>query len=129
MTLEPALRLNAAFSFATGFVLTLAPATVGTWLDVSITGWLRFLGIALVAHGGLLLWASRQSSIISLAKLNVAAIGPYPLIMIALVVTGLVDSTVGRTLLLLDGAVVWLLAIAQWTGLRAGKVEAHPVSV
>lgn len=128
MDLEFALRLNAALSFATGFALALAPRTVGGWLDVSIDGWLRLLGIALIAHGALLTWATWQRTITSWAKLNVAAIAPYPLIMVGIVVTGLVSGALGQWLLLTDGVLVGLLAIAQWSGLRTHVSNAHPVS-
>lgn len=127
MPLESALRINAALSVATGLALGLAPSTVGGWLDVSIPGWLRLLGITLIAHGAMLVWASAQPALAFWAKLNIAAIAPYPLIMIALVVTGLVGSTLGRGLVLLDGAIVGLFAIAQWRGLRAETTKAHPV--
>ena len=128
MDLELSLRLNAAFSFATGFLLALAPASVGSWLDVSINGWLRLVGIALIAHGAVLLWTTRQDSIASWARLNIAAIGPYPLLMVALIVTGLVSGVLGRSLLLVDGAIVGLLAIAQWSGLRQSTPNAQPAS-
>ncbi len=129
MTLESAIRYNAAFSFATGLFLTIAPGTVADLLDVSISGWLRVLGLLLIAHGAVLVWASEQQSILPWAKLNLAAIAPYPLIMVGVVMVGLVDGSLGRGLLLLDGAIVGLLAIAQWAGLRARTTDEHPVSV
>lgn len=128
MTLPTALRANAALSFATGALLAVAPSAVGGWLGVSIDGWLRLLGVALIAHGALLVWASQQEEIVSWVKLNLAVIAPYPLMMIGLVVTGLVDTSVGRSLVLLDGALVGLLARAHWTGLRTVVTETHPVA-
>ncbi len=127
MSLPLSLRLNAAFSLATGLLLTAAPGAVGNWLDVSITGWLGVLGVVLIGHAGLLVWVSRQPSVATWAKLNVAAIAPYPLIMAGLIATGLVSTTLGRTLLLLDGAIVAAIAFAQWNGLRRSSEDAHPV--
>ena len=45
-----------------------------------------------------------------LGRLNLAAIAPYPLLMVILVVTGLVDRPLGQLLVLVDGAVVGALA-------------------
>lgn len=73
----------------------------------------------------MLFWVIQQSSMDSWAKLNIAVIAPYPFIMIGLVATGLVDSALGRSLVLLDGTLVG--ALAQWTGLRSNEGEAHPV--
>lgn len=126
--LTTALRLNGAFSLATGALLTFAPATVGGWLGVSIDGWLRLLGIALLGHAALLAWATRQDSIELWGRLNLAAVAPYPFILIGLVATGVVDTSLGRVLLLLDAAIVGAMAFAQWTGLRATTPERHAVA-
>lgn len=127
MTLAAALRTNAAFSFATGLLLALAPETAGDWLGVSIDGWLRTLGLALLGHGALLVWASQQATIVNWAKLNVAMIAPYPVLMVGLVVSGLVDTGIGRGLVLLDGTIVGFLCVAQWIGLQAKAAGGHPV--
>lgn len=128
MNLTNALRSNTAFSFATGILLALVPGTVGDWLGVSIDGWLRLLGLSLLGHAALLGWASQQTPVAPWAKLNLAAIAPYPLIMVAIVATGLVDTTAGLVLLLLDGAIVGLIAVAHWAGLRPTADEPHPVA-
>ncbi len=127
MPLPASLRLNAAFSIATGLLLTAAPSTVGNWLDVAIAGWLRVLGMVLIGHAALLIWASRQPSVKTWARLNVAAIAPYPLIMIGLIATGLVSSSLGRTLVLFDGTIVAAIGFTQWNGLRRSSADAHPV--
>ncbi len=126
--LRGALRLNAAFSAATGGLLTALPGTVGDWLDVSIDGWLRLLGLTLIGHAAMLGWASLQPSIGSWAKVNIAVISPYPLIMIGLVVFGAVGSPLGVVLLLTDGVIVGALAFAQWTGLQSRIDGAHPLT-
>lgn len=127
MTLPTVLRANAALSFATGGLLAAAPGVVGGWLGVSIDGWLRLLGVALLAHGVILMWVSTNEAVGPLAKLNLAVIAPYPLMMIGLVATGLVDTSAGRALVLLDGTLVGLVAIAHWAGLRTAPTKAHPV--
>lgn len=127
MDLSLSLRLNAAFSFATGFILAVVPATVGSWLDLSIDGWLRVLGFSLIGHAGILLWASRHDAIAKWAKLNLALVSPYPLLMVAIVASGVVKPTMGQALLLADGVVVGLLAAAQWSGIRAKNTGALTV--
>jgi len=120
------LRANAIFSLATGAVLALAPNMVGQWLGVSIDGWLRLLGIALLGHAVLLVWALRRPDVVAWAKLNLAAIAPYPLLMVALVATGLIDRDLGRVLALLDGALVGFLAVIQFVGLRGLSISRQP---
>lgn len=121
-----ALLANAAFSLATGLLLTLAPATVGEWLGVSIDGWLRVLGIALIGHGVILGWAASQAPVQPWVRLNLMAIAPYPLLMIGLVAFGAIDRGVGQALVLLDGLIVGLIAVAHWLGLRNGPQPLHP---
>ena len=53
--------------------------------------------------------------------LNLAVIAPYPALMILLVVTGLVDRTLGQGLVLADGAVVGLIALLHVTELRSAQ--------
>lgn len=127
MSLPQGLTLNAAFSFATGLMLTAAPGVIGDWLGVSINGWLRALGVILLGHASVLMWASRQTSIVSWTKVNVAAIAPYPVLMLGVIVWGAVDTPLGRALVLFDALVVGALAVMQWTGLRNTADGAHPV--
>lgn len=116
--LQLGLHANAAFSLATGALLAIAPATVGNWLGVEIDLWLRLLGLALIGHAGILAFVARQPQPESLAKLNLAMIAPYPLMMVALAVFGLVDGGTGQALVLADGAVVGITALVQAAGLR-----------
>ena len=113
------LRANAVFSALTGALLTAAPAAVGGWLGVSIDGWLRALGIALLGHAVLLAFASTLANPIPLGRLNLAAIAPYPVLMIGLAVTGLVDRPLGQFLVLADGLIVGLIAVAHAAALRS----------
>ena len=128
MNIERPLLVNAVFSLATGAVLTVSPTAVGSWLGVTIDGWLRVLGLGLIAHGFLLVWVTRHHSTAMWAKLNIAAIAAYPAIMVALVVTDVVSRPLGQVILLVDGVIVGLLAVAQWWGLRDNASTAHPVA-
>lgn len=120
------LRVNAVFSLLTGLLLVAAPSTVGEWLGVSVDGWLRLLGIALVSHAAILGWATRQPSLKSWASLNLMAIAPYPIVMVGLVVFGLIDSGTGQLLVLADGLVVAIIAGLHWMGLRNHAAALHP---
>lgn len=108
------LLVNAAFSLASGALIGLVPGTVGGWLGVDIDGWLRLVGLALFGHGVMLLGAVRQPDVAKWAKLNLMAIAPYPLLMIVLVATGLIDRPLGQVLALVDGAAI--AVIAGWLG-------------
>lgn len=125
MDLGTALRLNGLFSFGTGALLALAPATVGTWLGVSVDGWLRLLGVALIGHGALLTWAAAREGVAAWAKANLAVIAPYPLLMVVLVAGGAIGRTLGQALALADGGMVGLLAVAHWSALRATPAVAQ----
>lgn len=119
MDLRRALGLNAALSFALGAFLTVAAPTAAGWLGVPVDGWLRILGVGLLVHGVLLVRALNHHAITRWALLNLVVIGPYPVMLLALVAVGSVSTSLGRTLLLADALAVGLLAVAQWTGLRA----------
>jgi len=112
------LRLNAGFSLASGLLLALAPGLVGDWLGVSIDIWLRLLGLGLIVHFAILAWAALQPDVGQLTKLNLAAIAPYPFLMVGLVAFGLIDRSLGQGLVLIDGAIVGALALVQYLGLR-----------
>ncbi len=116
--LRVGLTANAVLSFATGLLLAAAPSTVSGWLGLEIGSWLRLFGLALLGHGAIVVFILRQARPRQLATLNVAAIAPYPLLMICLVAFGLVETGVGRSLVLIDGALVGLIAFTQVAGLR-----------
>jgi hypothetical protein len=118
-----ALRANAVFSLGTGLLLTVAPATVGGWLGVDIDIWLRLLGLGLLGHFAALLWMAQRPNPIPWARINLLMIAPYPLLMIGLAASGVVERTTGQTLVLLDGAVVGAIAIGHWLGIRASQTE------
>ena len=126
--LRTGLIANAIFSLATGILLVVAPNAVGGWLGVDIDGWLRLLGAALVGHAAILAIAARQREPRVLGKLNLIAIAPYPVLMILLVATGLIDRPLGRALVLADGAVVAALAAIHAKALLGPQphLERHP---
>ena len=116
--LKTALVGNGLFSLMTGALLAIAPATVGDWLGVSIDGWLRALGLALLAHGVVLLWAAQRPDPTGWGRLNLAMIAPYPVMMIVLAVTSLVEPSGGKVLVLADGLVVGVFAVMHALALR-----------
>lgn len=120
------LRLNALLSFATGSLFTIAPATVGGWLGVSIDGWLRLFGVALLGHAAVLAWAASRDSIVGWLTLNLATIAPYPLLMIGLVISGLVERPLGQALVLIDGALVATVAVIQGRGRAGARADSDP---
>lgn len=123
------LIVNALLSLACGLVLTLAPGTVGGRLDVTIDGWLRLIGIGLIGHTILIAAGLARLEVASVAKLNLAMIGPYPLLMIAVVATGLVERPAGQAIVLIDGAAVGALAAWQWFDLRKTTKAYQPSPV
>ena len=126
MSTRTALRLNAVFSLIIGGLLAAAPSAVGGWLGVSIDGWLRLLGVALLGHGALLLWVASLRDVRTWTTRNLAVIAPYPALMVVLVVTELIDRPLGQGLALLDGAIVAMCAFWQWAGLRATAEVVQP---
>ena len=113
---------NAVFSLGTGLLLALVPGTVGGWLGVEVDGWLRLLGIALLGHAAILVWAkadgARHDRTRQWTLANLAAIAPYPALMVLLVATGLVDRPLGQALVLIDGAIVGAIALLHLPRLR-----------
>jgi len=106
------LIINAVISFGSGVLLLAAPGIVGGWLAVDIDGWLRVIGAVLIAHGLMLGAGLSKMDMTTLAKLNLAMIAPYPVLMVVIVVTGLVSRPLGQGLVLLDGAII--AGIAAW---------------
>lgn len=114
--LRTVLLLNAGFSLASGTLLTIAPDAVATALGADIDGWLRLLGVALVGHAALLLFGATRPDTSGWGKLNLVAIAPYPVAMVAAALV--VEPTTGVVLVLADGAIIGALAVANWMGLR-----------
>lgn len=110
--LSAPLNTNAAFSIFSGVLLTAIPTKVGQWLTVDADLILRAFGVFLIGHGALLFWAARRTNPRPFATANLVAIAPYPIAMVALAASGVIDTSLGRTLVLADGAVI--AAIATW---------------
>lgn len=106
------LRANGTFSLASGALLLALPSTVADWLGIDNTLILRAFGVALLSHAAVLFWAANRPDPRPLTKLNLLAIAPYPLAMIALIATGIVDTPLGRTLVLIDGFII--ASISAW---------------
>jgi len=119
-----ALRVNALFSTLTGLLLAVAPSIVGEWLGVEIDGWLRLLGVGLVGHAVALGVAAGQSDVLRWGRINLALIAPYPAMLIVVLLAGLVSTGAGRTLLILDAAIVGAIAVAHQLGLRTARSAA-----
>ena len=117
-SLRTALRANAGFSLSTGLLLTVVPASVAGWLGVETEGWLRALGVALLAHAAVLAVVARLDDPRPLGRVNLLAIAPYPLLLAATVVVGWVDRPLGVALLAVDGIVVGMIAVLHVLGLR-----------
>ncbi len=115
--LYSALSSNAGFSAASGLVLFFAPASIGDVVGVDVDWFMRAFGGALLAHAALLLLVVRGGDVVRWAKLNLIAIAPYPLAMVAVAAT--VDQgNEGRALVLADGAAIALISGALLVGLR-----------
>lgn len=117
-SLRVALVANAVFSFASGLLLLVAPGTVGGWLGVTIDGWLRLAGLVLLGHGALIVALLPRMQLQKIARLNLLAIAPYPILMIVLVATGMISRTLGQVLALVDGAAIAAIAAVLARGLR-----------
>lgn len=124
-TVRLALLVNAAFSLLNGLVLSLAPGRVADWLGVSVDGWLRLFGIALLGHAAALAWAAQHEARDRWTRLNLMMIAPYPLLMVLIVAAGWVDRPLGQGLVLADGAVMTVIAVLHAIGLRIGRPKAH----
>ena len=113
------LGLNAALSLILGALLAIAPGTVGGWLGVSVDGWLRILGLTLIAHAILLGWMVTKLDGQRALRLNLALIGGYPLLMLVVVSVGWVSTGIGRALVLADAAVITLFVVFHLNGIRS----------
>jgi hypothetical protein len=127
-TLRPTLLFNAGFSVLSGLLFLIAPGTVGGWLGIESSGWIRLAGLVLVGHAALIAALLPRMQIERVALLNLAAIAPYPLLMVSLVVTGLVDLDLGQVLALADGAIIAAVAVVLALGLRSTGLQKQPVA-
>ena len=120
------LMVNAGFSLASGLLFLLAPGVVGGWLGVDIDGWLRVFGALLIGHGLMLGAAIPKINTAKLAKLNLAMIAPYPILMIVVVVTGMVSRPLGQGLALVDGLIIAGIAAWHFKGLKSERSATLP---
>ncbi len=127
-TLGPTLLFNAGFSLLSGLLFLVAPATVGGWLGIESSGWIRLAGLVLFGHAVLIAVLLPRMQLERVALLNLAAIAPYPLLMVALVVTGVIDRTLGQVLALADGAIIGAVAVVLALGLRNTGLQKQGVA-
>lgn len=120
--LQTTLSSNAGFSAASGLVLVAVPEAIGSVIGVDVDWFLRLFGVALLAHAALLWIVVGRPDVARWAKLNLAAIAPYPVAMVAVAVT-VADGGDGRALVLADGVAIALIAVALAIGLRESDGE------
>ncbi len=126
--LRPTLVFNASFSLLSGLLFLVAPGTVGGWLGIESSGWIRLAGLVLVGHAALIAALLPRMQIERVALLNLVAIAPYPLLMVALVGTGVIDRNLGQVLALADGAIIGAVAVVLAIGLRNTGLQKRPVA-
>lgn len=127
-SLQRPLRFNAIFSLASGILLTAAPSQVNDWLGVDAVAITRLFGVALLGHAVLLLWGAAQPNPQPFVFINLIAIAPYPLAMIALVTSGMVEGTLGQTLVLADGAIIAAISLWHWRAHSTHRLAASPAA-
>lgn len=116
--LTSSIALNALLSLVLGLVLVLAPSAIGDRLDVDLDGWLRLLGLGLLVHAIMLVVVQRGGQPSAWVWMNLVVITPYPVLMLVLAFTSLVEPNGGKALVIVDGVLVAALAVGQWVGLR-----------
>lgn len=122
-TLPRALRANALASLVTGCAGVLMAAPLVQTIGLIPGESFQVLGGLLLVHTGVLLWATGRASIAFWARLNIAGLVGYILLLIAAQTLGDVASPTGRALLALDAFVVLLLALWQARGLTVSKPQ------
>ena len=125
--LKHPLRANGSFSLLSGILLTLAPGTVSNWLSLDAPLLIRLFGVVLLGHALLLFWGAVQPNPRLFTTMNFFAIAPYPLGMIALVASGIIESALGRTLVLVDGAIIAAIALWHWRALQTHRHSPAPL--
>lgn len=121
LTPKSSLRLNAWFSLGSGLFLLVSPNMVGTWLGVSIDGWLRVLGAILISHAAIIAGMQSALGVDRAIRINLLLIAPYPLVMLGLVVSRSITTDLGQSLVLADGAIVAAIGVLHVVGLRSGQ--------
>ena len=116
--LRTTLSANAGFSAASGLVLTIAPDAIGRAIGVEADWLLTGFGVVLLAHAVILWIVVSKFEIERWAKLNLAALVPYPLLMVV-VAAAVADAPDGRALVLADGLAIAFLGAALFVGLRS----------
>ena len=74
---------------------------------------LRVFGMVLVGHAAILVAVRGRPDVRRWTPCNLAAIAPYPLLLVGVVALGLVEGADAITLLLVDAAAVGAIALWQ----------------
>jgi len=124
--LQLPLAANAMLSLTTGGLFVIAGATVAGWLGLDGEGlWIRLAGVVLLGHAALIVLLASRWGTRTTAKVNLAAIAPYPALLIVLIATGVIDRTLGQGLALIDATLVGAIAVAHWFGLQKSVDDAN----
>lgn len=124
--LRTPLLVNAFFSFGSGLFLSIAPELAGGWLGIDQSWTLRVFGLVLIGHVPILFVGLSRLGEVATAKLNLLAIAPYPFLVLALVIAGVIDRPFGQGLALIDACVIGAIAVALGLGLRSQVPVSQP---
>ena len=101
--------------------MTAAPGTVAGWLGIEDERWIRWVGAVLAIHGLAIAAVFRRADVARWARLDVASIATYPLLVIALVVAGVIDRAGGIALALADAGAIAVIAGGLVVAMRAER--------
>lgn len=111
--LPRALRVNALASLVTGLAGVLMSAPLAQTIGLIQGTSYQVIGGVLVGHAALLMWVTGRARIATWARRNIAALAAYVLLLLIVLVVGDIATPTGRTLVMLDAALVVGLALWQ----------------
>ncbi|MEJ6389098.1 hypothetical protein [Gymnodinialimonas ulvae] len=117
--LPRALRANALVSLVTGLAGVLMSAPLAQTIGLIQGTSYQVIGGVLVGHAALLMWVTGRARIATWARRNIVGLAAYMLGLLIVLVAGDIATPMGRTLVMLDGALVAGLALWQVRALSA----------
>jgi hypothetical protein len=117
------LRANALVSLITGCAGVLMALPLVQTIGLIAGETYQVLGALLLGHMAVLLWAAGRATITFWARLNIAGLVGYVLLLIAAQALGEIATPTGRALVALDAFVVLLLALWQARALKAATPQ------
>ena len=117
-SLKAALLANAVFSAVIGFFAAMFTQPLAAQLQTPHVAILRLIGISLLLHTAILLWARNQDTRATWTRINLWVIAPYPVLIAALIALGEISGRGGVFLASMDALVVGFFAIWQYQALR-----------